>query len=309
MKTNKIIIALSLLACAFKGTAQQDPMISQYMSNQLFINSAYAGSHDYGTLSGLYRKQWVNFPGAPRTSFISYDSRVNCSNVGLGFTFINDKLGVTEESQIAGNFAYHIPLAKGHLSLGIKASLSYYTADLTELTIWDANDRTFAQNINGSWIPNFGTGAYYYTDKFYAGLSVPHLLNHGKPSAGLMTDIKKVPNYERHYFFSMGYVMTLASDVYIKPSTLVKYVEDAPIEADFNVNVFFMNRFMVGGAYRTKDGFVAMTELRITNKLRLGYAYDIPTTKINNYSNGTHEVMLSYDFLKDLIKIQTPRFF
>jgi type IX secretion system PorP/SprF family membrane protein len=309
MKTKQIISALFLLVMAFRGNAQQDPMISQYMSNQVFLNAAYAGSHDYSTLSGLYRKQWVNFPGSPRTSFLSYDGRLKCSNVGLGLIFINDKLGVTEESQVAGNFAYHIPLGKGHLSLGLKAALSYYTAQLTDLTIWDANDKVYAADINGRWIPNFGTGAYYYTDRFYAGLSVPHLLNYSKPSSSLIAEIKKIPNYERHYFFSTGYVFDLKSDVYLKPSVLIKYVEDAPVEADLNLNVFFMNRFMLGGAYRTRDGLVAMTEIKITNKLRLGYAFDWPLTKINNYANGTHEVMLAYDFMKDIIKIKTPRFF
>src|SRR6185295_12102546 len=104
-------------------------------------------------------------------------------------------------------------------------------------------------------------------------------------------------------------VIGLPSNVYLKPSLLIKYVPDAPMEADINLNVFFLNRFMLGGAYRTSDGFVAMTEIKITNKLRFGYAYDWPMTKLNNYTYGSHEFMLAYDFIKDVIKMKSPRFF
>lgn len=310
MKTIKLTLTLiCLMLSAARLCAQQDAMISQYMSNQNFINPAYAGSHDYATLSGLVRKQWVDFPGSPRTSFISWDNRFTGSNMGLGFTLVNDKLGVTDETKLGANFAYHIPAGKGHLSFGIKAEVSYYNAKLSDLKVWEANDQVYASNIIGRWIPNAGAGVYYYTDKFYAGISTPHLINYIQPSATAAAEIRKTPAYERHYFLSTGYVFNVSDDVYIKPSTLVKYVEDAPLEADLNINVFFLKNFMLGGAYRTRDGLVAMTEIRVLPKLRLGYAFDYPLTKINYFSSGTHEVMLAYDFLRDAMKIRSPRFF
>lgn len=310
MKATKILLALGLLLAGIaKTSAQQTPMISQYMSNQIFLNPAYAGTHDYATLSGLMRKQWMDFPGAPQTGFITFDSRVTGSNVGLGFTMINDRLGITETTSLAGNFSYHIPLAKGHLSLGLKAEISYYNAQFNQLKVMDQNDLVYANGVISRWVPNFGAGAYYYTDKFYAGISTPTLVRYSKPSTAIAAEISRVPAYERHYFLSSGYVFTLPNDVFVKPSVLVKYVGDAPIQADVNLNVFFLKHFMLGGAYRSGDGLVAMTELRITPKFRVGYAYDYPLTRINQYSNGTHEFMLAYDFIKDIIKMKTPRFF
>jgi type IX secretion system PorP/SprF family membrane protein len=294
---------------AMAARAQQDPMISQYMTNQLFFNPAYAGTHDYSTVSGIYRKQWVNFPGAPTTGFLSYDKNFVDRNIGLGITFSNDQIGVSNQSELAVDYAYHIPLAKGHLSLGIKGQLSYYSAKLTDLTVWDADDQVFVNNILNKWVPNFGAGAYYYTDKFYAGLSIPHLMNYNRPSTFVAAELNAVPNYERHYYLASGYVVSCPNDIYVKPSFLVKYIPNAPVEADLNVNVFFMNMFSIGASYRTNACIVGMIEIKAAQKIRIGYAYDHPFGQFRTYSNGTHEIMLAYDFIRNITKMKTPRFF
>jgi type IX secretion system PorP/SprF family membrane protein len=197
----------------------------------------------------------------------------------------------------------------GHLSIGIKGSMGYYNASLTEVKVWDQRDKVFAQDVLNRWIPNAGAGIYYYLPNFYAGISVPSLINYSKPSAEVAAQITAIPNYQRHYFLTSGYVIALDNDVYIKPSTLLKYTKDAPLEADFNLNVFFLNRINLGGGYRTKDGLVAMAELYVTPNLRLGYAYDYPLTDINMFSTGSHELMVSYDFKHTFTKVKTPRFF
>jgi type IX secretion system PorP/SprF family membrane protein len=307
--TKKLLVAAILLFTAPIIHAQQDPMISQYMTNQLFFNPAYAGTHDYSTVSGLYRKQWVNFPGAPSTGFVSFDKNFVDRKIGLGFTLVNDQIGVSKQTAIAGNYAYHLPMGNGHLSLGLRGQLSYYGAQLTNLTVWDQSDQVFASDLLNKWFPNFGAGAYYYTDKFYGGISVPQLLNYDKPSAFMSTKVTAVPNYERHYYITSGYVVACPNNIYVKPSFLVKYVPSAPMEADLNVNVFFMNTFSVGASYRTYEGMVAMMEIKAGKNIRIGYAYDYPFNDLRLYSNGTHEIMVSYDFIKDIIKMKTPRFF
>jgi type IX secretion system PorP/SprF family membrane protein len=305
----KILVPILSVFSTLTTRAQQDPMISQYMTNQIFFNPAYAGTHDYSSVSGLYRKQWVDMPGAPVTGFISYDKNFVDRNVGLGLTFVNDRIGVSNQTEIAAQYAYHIPLQKGHLSFGIKGQLSYYSAAVTDLTVWDKDDQLFMSNVMDKWIPNFGIGSYYYTDNFYAGISIPHLMNYNRPSNFTAAEIPAIPNYERHYYITSGYVITCPNDVFVKPSTLIKYIPHAPVEADLNVNVFFMNRFSVGTSYRTNDGMVAMVEIKATPNIRIGYAYDHPFNQLHAYTSGTHEIMLSYDFIRNIIKMKTPRFF
>jgi type IX secretion system PorP/SprF family membrane protein len=311
MKTRIITIAILIsLLCALDVKAQQEPMITQYQSNQLFVNPAYAGSHDYTTVSALYRKQWVDFPSAPTTAFLTYDNHFQYTNIGAGLTFVHDEIGPSNRSDLSGIFAYHIPTGNtGHLSLALKGSIGFYSAHLTDLKIWDKNDQIFARDVLNKWIPNFGAGAYYYTQKFYAGISVPSLINYSRPSQNVAADIYATPSYQRHYFATLGYVIAFPSNVYLKPSTLIKYIPDAPAEADVNLNVFFLNRFNIGAGYRTRDGLVAMAEMSVTRNLRIGYAYDYPFTDINMFTSATHEIMLAYDFLRDNTKIKTPRFF
>ncbi|MBW7912390.1 MAG: type IX secretion system membrane protein PorP/SprF [Taibaiella sp.] len=161
----------------------------------------------------------------------------------MGGTLAHDVIGVSRQTDVAVNYSYHIKMKKGQLALGLKGMVSFYSANLTALKIWDQNDQVFMSDIQNKWIPNFGAGAYYYTDRFYAGISVPHLLNYNKPSTFLSAQISRVPHYERHYFAAAGYVFNLQDKVYLKPSTLIKYVPNAPVEADLNMNVFFMRIF------------------------------------------------------------------
>jgi type IX secretion system PorP/SprF family membrane protein len=95
----------------------------------------------------------------------------------------------------------------------------------------------------------------------------------------------------------------------LKPSVLIKYIPNAPVEADINLNVLLANILWLGASYRTEDAVVAMVEIQLSKKLRLGYAYDFTLTDVKDYSTGSHEIMLAYDFGYDIMKIKTPRYF
>jgi type IX secretion system PorP/SprF family membrane protein len=95
----------------------------------------------------------------------------------------------------------------------------------------------------------------------------------------------------------------------IKPSVMVKYVDKAPAIADFNVNVLLSNILWLGVGYRTNDAVVGMVELQLSKKLRIGYSYDYTLSDIQQYSSGSHEFMLGYDFGYDIMKMKTPRYF
>ena len=158
-------------------------------------------------------------------------------------------------------------------------------------------------------LPNFGAGAFLYAEKYYVGLAVPHLLDYNSDKAFSIQAASVIPHQTRHYFLSGGCVFTGNPDVVFRPSVLLKYVPAAPLEADFNVNVMFMRTFWIGASYRTDDAAVAIFELQLSRKLRIGYSYDFTVTDINKYSSGSHEIMVGYDFGHDLVKMRTPRYF
>jgi len=74
-------------------------------------------------------------------------------------------------------------------------------------------------------------------------------------------------------------------------------------------NFLLIERFWIGATYRTNDAVGAIAQWIISNKLRLGYAFDYSTTKLQNFHNGTHEIMISYELrtLKELVT--SPRYF
>lgn len=308
----KKIITYAFLLLGLKGLAQQDIMISQYMFTGLFINPAYAGSHNFTEVTGLYRQQWTGFAGAPVSQILSAEGHARHTKIGWGAILTNDKIGVTYKTDLYGNYAYHLPVgAEGKLSMGIRAGFSYYRALLTQLTVWDENDQVFVNNIKNKFLPNAGAGLYYYTTKFFAGVSAPALLNYqANTFVNMAGAIKESPNYLRHGYAYTGYVLELDDNLHLKPSVLVKYVRNAPVQADLNLNVLINRAFWIGGSYRTGDGLVGIVEYQYDTRWRIGYAYDFAFTQLQKYSSGSHEIMFSYMFFKpEIVKIRNPRFF
>jgi len=288
-------------------SAQQEIMMSQYMFNGLFLNPAYAGSHPYTSASLLHRAQWTQMEGAPRTSLLGIDGPVIGDKMALGFTLVHDQIGVSRDLELAGQYAYRLRVSDhGRLAFGLKAGLSVYSAHLNELTYWDANDQVFQANIKNALVGKFGFGIYYNDDRSYIGLSVPTLY---AADDALTASSTAAHYFVKHYYLNAGRVFELNESFDLKPSVLVKVEPQAPVQADVNCNVLYRERLWFGAGYRTGDALVAMLEYQFTPQLRLGYAYDMTTSRLQPYSGGSHEVMLGLDLGRDLIKIKTPRYF
>ena len=172
------LVAILGLLMGVDLQAQQDPHYTQYMYNMSVMNPAYAGSKDNLSLGLLHREQWIELEDAPVTSTFFGHSPVG-KNVGLGLSVISDKLGPVEENNIYGDFSYTLKLGGEHkLALGLKAGLTLHNVDYLTIinpTLPQQGDGAFAENVSNSYF-NFGTGAFYYTNKYYLGFSVPNML-------------------------------------------------------------------------------------------------------------------------------------
>jgi type IX secretion system PorP/SprF family membrane protein len=305
-RATTLLIAIALVTI-IKSFGQQDAMYSQYMFNQLVINPAYAGNHEAISANMLFRDQWVGIQGAPVTETFSLDAPLDNDKVGVGLTVYNDKIGVTRNTGAYVQYAYRIKFRKSVLALGLQAGVSNLQATYTQVQYSQNSsdyDFAFSQNVN-ELFPNFGMGLFYNTEKFYFGLSVPYLLKKS------LFQSSNIQGYEvaQHYFLSLGYIIDLNDNLLLKPSILVKYVDGAPLEVDFNANLWFNKLFGIGVSYRTGDSFIAMLEMQLTNQLSFGYANDYSLTELNNFNYGTHELMLRYDFSYSKDRIITPRRF
>jgi type IX secretion system PorP/SprF family membrane protein len=304
-KISQLIGALGIVLAAH---GQQDPMLSQYMFNGLFLNPAYAGSHDYWTSTLTYRNQWIGLDGAPQTIVAAADGRITTKNMGLGVILMHDRIGVTKQNTAMVNYAYQIKTgANSKIALGISGGLSQFSADLTQLTVWD-QDNVFNSNLTGRVIPRVGIGAYYYAKKYYAGISIPTLVAFQKGKS-FNFDINQTTFLRRHFLFTAGYIFSVAKDVKLRPSILMKYVRNAPLEADLNLSAVYKDVVWLSLSYRTGDALAVIAEYQTNAHFRVGYAYDFTFSTLRKYSSGSHEIMIGYDFGKDLIKAKTPRYF
>ena len=299
-----IILLMGQLGYMF---AQQEPMLNQYIFNGIFLNPAFAGSHPYLNSTVIRRDQWLSFPGAPKTNFFTLDGALLKRKTGLALIVVNDKIGSSSQNDFYGNYSYYIPIGTGKLALGMKAGLSHYNVRFSELKVWDSGDNSFITDRVTGLVPKVGTGAYYYSEKFFLGFSVPALLAF-KSLAGNL-DQTAPYRAQKHYYLTGGMVFGINQTVTIKPSFLLKYANAAPWQADLNLQSCFNNSIWFGVSYRSGYALVFLAEYQLLAKLRIGYGYDLPLNSISRYLGSTHELMLSYDFLHESIRTVNPRYF
>ncbi|MFM2207911.1 MAG: hypothetical protein RL213_1886 [Bacteroidota bacterium] len=310
--TRILILSCLISAGAGRSAAQQDVLLSQYMFNHMLINPAYAGNKDYTVSQLLYRRQWVGMEGAPETQIGSVHGRVGTKNLGWGALIGHDRIGATDRTDAYANGAYHLQVKEGMLlSLGLRAGGSFFACNNTDLRYWDDGDMVFDRNRVSRFLPNVGTGLYLYTSKYYAGLSVPTVISYDQNQSLSSSSAAEsyVPRQVRHYYATGGMVFKASRDVVLKPSVLLKYVAGAPLQADINMNVLLSDILWVGASYRTGDALVGLLEFQVNKRLRFGYSYDYTLSDIRDYSSGSHEIMVGYDFGKSLEMKKGPTYF
>ncbi len=304
----RIFTLLIVVLLAGSAMAQQEPLFSHYMFNGLYINPAYAGSKEFVSTTLIARKQWTGFEGSPSTQIASLHAPLNNKKIGLGAVISNDKIGITNQTDFFASYAYHIPMSVGKLSLGLSGGFSYFKSKFSELTVWDQDDPIYETNSLSNILPNFGAGAYYYSNKFYAGLSVPQILSYD-PDQALHIKIDKVHKVTRHYYLTSGVIIPTGGELKLRPSMLVKYTPGAPLQYDINLNVLISDIIWVGASYRSSDAVIILLEYQVDKKLRVGYSYDMTLSDIRRYSSGSHEIVIGYDFGFNVLKMKTPRYF
>ncbi len=305
-KSNKLILFIAcFVTSVIQINAQQDPQYTMYMFNTMSVNSAYAGTNDHALISGLHRSQWVGLDGAPSTQTLSFDTPIN-KRVGIGFSVVNDEIGPSNEVLLDGNFSYKIPLtAKTKLSFGIKAGARLLNVDFTKGATASSLDSAFENNIDNQFMPTIGVGALLYTNSSYLGLSIPNFIETEYYDA----DTGLIAEERFHVFLIGGYVFDLKRNIKFKPAFLTKLVEGAPLSVDLSGSLYFNDKVHVGISYRWDDSVSAIVGIHITKQLMVAYAYDLTTTDLGNYNNGSHEIILQYRFFKNKTKFRSPRYF
>ena len=300
----KKIILILIGIVSLTANAQQDAQSSFYFYNPLNYNPAYAGSRGSLNFTGVHRSQWVGWDGAPTTQFLSVHAPISRKRIGIGGNLSYDRIGSRTNFTAMANFAYHMQLNSKSLRLALGASAGLFSNqyNFTSLIVTDQTDPTFL-TANSSLKPNFGLGAYLYSNRAYLGISVPHILESS------IDENTSNSFLQRHIFAAAGYAFPISTVFDLKPSVLVKYTANAPTTVDFNLSAYFYKRFWVGGLFRMNESIGVNTSYQINDKLMLGYAFDFPFNKLNYKNWGSHEIVISIDIRSKNNAFISPRYF
>jgi len=298
-----------LLLVVNTSYAQQDPMYTQYNFNTQTINPAYAGTWDNMGFLVLGRHQWVGMGGAPRTYTLSMQSHTGLKNVAWGINVLSDKVGLEKRTMFNIDYSYRLKLTEeSFLRLGLKAGITNYMHNLSEHTGYpgDPADPLFMGDAEIKFMPNFGVGAFLYSEHYYLGLSIPKIMQNEFKNN--YNNYRTWPEM-RHFFLIGGYVFSLSNDVKFKPTFLTKATWGAPVEIDLTANFLLREKIWLGAMYRTGDSYGFIAQWIFDRQLRIGYSIDFTTTKLQHYHNSTHEIMVSYELKSLSRKWSTPRMF
>ncbi|HWK99858.1 MAG TPA: type IX secretion system membrane protein PorP/SprF [Parapedobacter sp.] len=331
----KSMIGLVLLTVAKEGAAQQNIQFTQYIFNSMSVNPGYTGYKEewFGQL-GL-RSQWVGLDGAPQTGLLSIDGVVDPVNKrhGLGMQVTADRLGPQSATSAYANYAFRLRLNEGdtqRLSFGIGAGVTQYSLDGALLEPVDLGDQVVPAGKISNWVPDVRFGVYYYNPKWYAGVSVMDLLSGDQSNNIFRWDNTTTDNIRRrrHMYFIGGALFNLNQGLDFRPSLLVKEDFRGPTSVDVNAMFIFGQRFWLGAGWRTgvtvfkreynrvsgnslsgRNSFSAVTQIYVTDALRIGYSYDHIVSRLSSVQNGSHEITLGITFGQNAQRVLSPRFF
>jgi type IX secretion system PorP/SprF family membrane protein len=316
----QLFSTIALIVLALTGVqAQQEAHYTQFMYNNLLINPAFAGSRDVQSVMALYRNQWLGFTGNPQSYLVGFDMPIPKARLGAGMTLARQGEGITNRNfaNLALNYAI-IQSDKMSLRIGLNGTIKHYRYGLQDPSVNIKNtDDDYLSQDNPSFVKsNIGFGAYFDKKSFYVGVSVPNLIKNAI-QLNKQQPINPEGTEQRHVYIQAGGFFRLNSDnLHLRPALMVKYVRNAPISADLNMSIMFNRQFLIGSSlrmnnskYKGNDSADLLAFYQVTKEMGIGAAYDFTLSEIKNYSNGSIEVLLRYDFMKNKNILNNPRFF
>jgi type IX secretion system PorP/SprF family membrane protein len=295
--------------------AQQDAQYTQYMYNTMSVNPAYAGSRGQLSAAALYRSQWVGLEGAPKTQTLNLHAPIRNSRLGYGISIINDNIGdgVVQETQLDAVLSYTVDVAlDAKLSFGLKVGGNMLSLDFNGLNNFDS-ENIQGDNIDNKFSPNFGVGVYYHTDKFYAGLSAPNMVEteYFDNSQRDSNSVQFLSKERMNFYLITGYVFDLNNNFKFKPAVLTKVVGGAPLQIDLSASFLFNDKFSFGAAYRWDAALSGLLGFQLSDQFMIGLAYDRETTELGGtqFNDGSFEVFLRFELVKSFRRMVSPRFF
>lgn len=296
--------------------AQQAPQYSLYMFNKYAFNPAYAGMDNSLSMTGVYRNQWMGLEGSPETKNLNTHMPLYIAGGGAGIGLESETIGSWKQTSFQLSYAYQVPFRKGLLSLGMSSGLVQRQLDGSKVktpgTIFDDEGNPIDHQdvllttgkLSGA-APTFHAGAYYQSEHLEAGLSAMNLLENEIDLSSLTF------KPERTLYFFLGYHFDLNASITLNPSVLVK--SDArQTQMDFSAFAEYNENIFAGATFRgynseSRDAIAFLAGFKLSEHIKLAYAYDFTLSKLSTVNDGSHEIVLNYNLGIPIGKGRPPK--
>lgn len=274
-----------------------------YWASPTAYNPATAGCDSALHITAFDRMQWVGIKGAPQTFFVSADLPVMLGRKrsGVGVSVLNDQAGLFTTTLVNAQLDFSLKLFGGRLAIGVQPAFVNQEFAGGEVFIptgeaWDPSDEAIPNSDISGMGFDLGAGAYYEHGRFYAGLSAQHLLA-TEVELGDYAYTKFSPTF----YFHAGCNIPLKRTLFIlQPSLLIKSTFQFT-QYDITLRTLWNKKFWGGITYRPGDAAVLMVGADIES-IRVGYAYDVPLSRMSLAGGGSHEILATYTLHIDLDK-------
>ncbi len=291
IKYKLVVVMLLMLGSVF---GQQDSYYTLYKYNMNIINPAYAGIQPQMDINMGFRMQWIGIEGAPKTQFFSLTKPLG-KNLGIGFSVVNDKVFVLQQTDVSMDASYHIKLSEEMLLyFGLKGGGSFVNIDLSKAGV--VNDPLFTEN-QSFFNPTLGAGVYVKNKRFYITISTPNFLSGERYEKE--GNVPVAATDALHLYVGGGYTMPLSDKINFTPSVMMRYVAGAPSSYDFSGAIDFLKTASIGVNYRLNESVAVFGMVKVISQMQFGLSYEYGVSKqINTYSDvGTVEALLRFSFL------------
>ncbi|MAT54701.1 MAG: hypothetical protein CMN32_09485 [Saprospirales bacterium] len=296
--------------------AQQEPHFAFYTFNQQFYNPAFVGSRNTGSFTALHRSQWLGFDGAPTTQILSFQTPIMKSRAGIGGSVSRYQIGFSYDWFASTAYSYNIKLTKDlDLRVGLQATLEYMAFEFgsRDVVTVSQNDPALSEGeFSSKYVGNVGAGMYLtYKDLFYFGGSSPQIYPN---QIGFDEFTLKTAEAFPHRYLNAGAILPINDQLELMPNIMIKWVDQAPLDADINFNVRYLDRIMGGLNYRVGgnkngDSLGLLFYFQANQKIGAGLAYELTISDIKKYESGTVELVVRYDLRDEKTNLENPRFF
>lgn len=288
----------ALLLCTFSARAQSDATTNHRWLNQLIINPAAVENSDYMNINLMTRNQWQGFDGAPATQFLTAATYWDKYKSGLSLVVQNDKIGHTRAQGYRLGYSYQLQVNKSiRWSFGISSGVSYKSIDWDKITMQNTGDPEYARLDRNRVMPNLGIGTEFRHQYFTLGGALLHwesLWDRDEVLDNTMNNylylILNIPLTDQLSVAPAGYYTNRKNVNLFEANAILNWKKRASSENSRNL-------FWFGGGYRfSVEGLVAMLGVHVNKNFSLGYSYEANLGAIGKQSNGSHELILRYQF-------------